>query len=143
MASVTISLATASDIARIAEIQRLAFASMAVQQACFGHVTAEVEDRFTAQHVGKALESGGNEVVWKAVLEGEIVGFAVWRLSSGVRGGEGKKEVEEESEEEKKERIKKRFPEGTDWELAATLFGPLGIVEPHFRECLLYRALPV
>lgn len=142
---VTIAPATREDVPRLAEIQRLAFTSMEVQKACFGHVTAEAEDSFTSLHVLKALDSPGTEAVWKAVLDEQIVGFALWRLPVVKESaGEGKVLVEE-SEQERKERIRRRFPEGADNELAFTIFGSLGIEEPHLRELLLHlpRALSV
>lgn len=129
--AVTIAPANPSDVGRLAEIQRLAFGPSRIQQLIFGQVTPADADASSSARLLKAI-ADPLQAVWKAEKDGKIVGFALWGVPHAY-----KEEPEvEETEEERVERLQKRFPVGSDYELADSFFGSLdlGIKTPHYRE---------
>ncbi|ORY77612.1 acyl-CoA N-acyltransferase [Leucosporidium creatinivorum] len=129
MAAVTISPANPSDVSRLAEIQRLAFAPSRINQLIFGQVTPTDFDASASARLLKAI-ADPVQAVWKAEKEGEIVGFALW----GTPHEHVEEPKVEETEQQRVEKLKKRFPVGANYELADSFFGSLdlGIKTPHY-----------
>lgn len=127
---VSISPASASDLPRLAEIQRLAFSGSRIQELCFGKCTAEDSDANTVARLLKAIDDP-EQAVWKAVKDDQIVGLALWGLPHEYKE---EPKPEEETEEQRLAKLKARFPAGADYELCNAFFATLdlGIKDPHF-----------
>ena len=136
--TVTVSLATTEpeELRRLAQIQGAAFADSPISRHIFGQVKKEDLATSSATRLKKAIEDS-NQAVYKAVVDGQIVGLALWGLP-----GPHQMEAEEELSEEKRlKKAKERFPPGTDYVLGDSYFRSidLKIKEPHLRESCGFR----
>jgi hypothetical protein len=131
--SLSIAPATSADLPRLATIQRRAFAPSRINQVIFGRVTPADFDSHACIRLQSAIDDE-KQAVWKAVLNDEVVGFALWGVPHDYEDEQVTKN-EEESDEAKREKREKKFPPGTDYELAASFFDSLdlGIKVPHHR----------
>ncbi|GAA5946301.1 hypothetical protein JCM3765_000189 [Sporobolomyces pararoseus] len=132
-----IARATAEECPQLADIQFDAFYPSVIHQAIFGNVRKEDHSAHLAKTFAKCVDDEGAEV-FKAFVKDEqgnekIVGMAFWDLPKDKKKEEEKKAKAEEekknekgkTEEEKKAEKEKRFPKGTNVDLAASFFGQL------------------
>ncbi|GAA5865135.1 hypothetical protein JCM8547_007725 [Rhodosporidiobolus lusitaniae] len=110
---VIVAPATVADLPRLAQIQRDAFAPSSITRFIFANVSAEDHAAQATARLAKALQHP-YKAVMKAILNtsGEVAAMGFWELPKP----EGY--VEEKQEE-------RRFPPGTNVELAKELFGQL------------------
>lgn len=116
-----------ADLPRIAAVSWAAFENSLIQQRIFRDVSKKAHGAQTVARLQRALDSN-HQAVYKAVVGDEIVAFALWELPHPY-------EEPTESPEEAQEKEEKRYPAGTNLELARDLFGQLdlGVKEPHYR----------
>ncbi|GAA5974330.1 hypothetical protein JCM11641_006741 [Rhodosporidiobolus odoratus] len=115
MRTIRILPAEVDDLPPLASIQRAAFAPTAISRFIFGRVSPESDARHSIQRLSKALDDPG-KAVYKAVqsVDGEaaaIVGLALWELPR-----------QEGLPEEQEKPKKRKWPEGTDVEVAESFF---------------------
>ncbi|GAA5825364.1 hypothetical protein JCM3770_005236, partial [Rhodotorula araucariae] len=113
-----------ADLERIAEIQLAAFQGSIINQRIFGNVEPADHRAQTVRRLTKALVEPAN-ALYKAVVGGHLVGFALWELPKHA--------------DEQKEKDPNRWPVGTNVALAEGFFGKLdlGVTEPHYHLSLL------
>lgn len=121
------------ELARLAEIQRAAFANSAIERHVFGSVTDDDYRANVAQRLSKAIEDP-KQAVWEAVVDGKVVGSALWGLPHEFEEDKDK----DLTEEERLKKVKERFPTGADYILGDQFFRAidLNIKEPHMRESI-------
>ncbi|GJN93656.1 hypothetical protein Rhopal_006713-T1 [Rhodotorula paludigena] len=126
-----VSPAGLADLPRIAAVSWAAFENSLIQQRIFRDVSKEAHGAQTVARLQRALDNN-RQAVYKAVVDDEIVAFALWELPHPD-------EEPTESPEEAQKKEEKRYPAGTNLELARDLFGQLdlGIKEPHYHLQLL------
>lgn len=144
----SIARATAEDCQRLADIQYDAFFPSKIHQTIFGNVTKDDHSAHLAKSFAKSVQDDNAEV-FKAFVKDEqgnenLVGMAFWnRPKDPNKASDDKTKVDqdadrEKTEEEKRAEKAKRFPKGTNVDLAASFFGSL---EPKTDEPYLHLHL--
>ncbi|KAL7336435.1 acyl-CoA N-acyltransferase, partial [Rhodotorula toruloides] len=107
--------ATADDLPRLVAASTSAFKPSLFDRRLFGGVSDDDYREMCTSMYASAVGHEGR-ILLKAVLEGEVVGLASWRLPGcNVKARKGL-----------------QYPAGTNLELAAEMFSQEPVEEPHF-----------
>ncbi|GAA6005182.1 hypothetical protein JCM11491_002607 [Sporobolomyces phaffii] len=125
-----IARAKPEDCLALADIQFDAFEPSLIHQRVFGRVSKENHSKHLGNRFEKLLAEDGCEVFKAFVPDGQgndkLVGVAFWDLPKDeATKAEEKRKEDAKTDEEKREDKVKRYPEGTDVDLAQDFFGRL------------------
>lgn len=121
-----------ADFERIAEIQHAAFSPSLINERIFSNVNPEDHRVKILQRLHKTSADPRSRL-FKAVVDGELVAFALWEVP---------RKEDDPPADKKKEIDPDRWPAGTNVALAEGLFRKLdlGIETPHYRAPLPLRS---
>ncbi|GAA5895871.1 hypothetical protein JCM8208_005110 [Rhodotorula glutinis] len=119
-----------ADLERIAAIHHAAFLPSAISRRIFANVKRDDQCAKTVARLTKRLDDPAS-ALFKAVVEGDIVGFALWDRP--------RKAGQPDPDHDPAQKGADRWPAGTDVALAESFFArlDLGIKEPHYHLSLL------